>query len=68
MTVTVKNKNNEIEADFEIVEYDDLPIRGLSDCIKMKYNMLQINEVKYGVQDTQMFVKNNIDVFTGLGA
>lgn len=63
----VKNKDNEIETSFEVIEYDDLPILGLKDCIKMNYNLLQINEIKNDVEDGEIFIKNNIDVFTGLG-
>lgn len=44
--VVVKNKDNEIKTSFEVIEYDDLPILGLKDCIKMNYNLLQINEIK----------------------
>jgi len=61
---TVKNKDNEIETYFEVIEYDDLPILGLKDCIKMNYNLLQINEIKNDVDDMEIFIKNNTDVFT----
>lgn len=65
--VIVKNKDNEIETCFEVIEYDDLPILGLKDCIHMNYNLLQKNEIKNDVEDREIFIKNNIDVFTGLG-
>jgi hypothetical protein len=34
----------------------------------MNYKMLQINEIKNDVEVTEIFVKNNTDVFTGLGS
>lgn len=42
--MTVKNKNSEIITSFEVVDYNDLTILGLADCVKMNYSMLQINE------------------------
>jgi len=34
----------------------------------MNYNLLQINEIKNDVEDMEIFIKNNTDVFTGLGS
>jgi len=66
--LSVKNKDTEIETNFEVIEYDDLPILGLKDCTKMNYNLLQINEINNDVEDMEIFIKNNADVFTGLGS
>jgi len=43
--VTVKNTNNLIETYFEVVDYEELPILGLNDCIKLKYTMNEVNEI-----------------------
>jgi len=44
--VSINNNRNKIITYFEVVDYDELPILGLVDCIKLKYNMSEINEIK----------------------
>lgn len=44
--VLVKNNNNNtFQTNFEVVQYNDLPILGLVDCRKMNYSILQTNEI-----------------------
>jgi len=65
--VSVSNNRNKIITYFEVVEYDELPILGLNDCIKLSYNMNEINAIAKDENEKDVFVKENIDIFTGLG-
>ncbi|CAI6350058.1 unnamed protein product [Macrosiphum euphorbiae] len=65
--VCISNNKNKIITYFEVVEYDELPILGLNDSIRLSYSMNEINEIVKGDNEKDIFVQKNIDIFTGLG-
>jgi len=60
--VCVSNKRVKIITYFEVVAYDEL---GLVGCLKLKYNMNEVDEIKKC--ETDKDIRQNYDVFTGLG-
>jgi len=64
--VSINNKRNKIVTHLEVVDYNELPILGLIDCIKLNYNMSEINEIKRSEIEKDIFIKENVDIFTGL--
>lgn len=59
MKVIVRNENTVLDTYFEVVDYEELPILGLSDCIKLKYNMNNVDEIKKCNSEMNIFIKNN---------
>lgn len=51
---------------FEVVEYKGMPILGLKDCKILKYKLNEMSEIQLD-NKKEKFIKENIDIFSGIG-
>ncbi|CAI6370305.1 unnamed protein product [Macrosiphum euphorbiae] len=65
--VNLKNSKNEISTYFEVVNYNDLLILGLKDCIKLNYEIKEVNEINSCKTEKDVFLQKYNDIFNGLG-
>lgn len=66
INVQIENDKCKTNVVFEIVNYEGMPILGFKDCKTLKYKFNEVHEVEIETKK-QRFVKENIDIFTGIG-
>lgn len=66
INVKIENDKCKTNVIFEIVDYEGMPILGFRDCKTLKYKFNGVDEMQVK-NKKENFVKENIDIFTGLG-
>ncbi|KAF0710957.1 Uncharacterized protein FWK35_00037749, partial [Aphis craccivora] len=66
INVEIENDKCKTNVVFEIVNYEGMPILGLKDCKTLKYKFNEVHELEIETKKKR-FVKENIDIFTGIG-
>jgi hypothetical protein len=66
ISVEIENKKCKENIVFEVVEYEGMPILGFKDCKTLKYKLSEMSEIQIG-NKKEKFIKENIDIFTGVG-
>jgi len=66
ISVELENKQCKENIRFEVVEYKGMPILGLKDCKILKYKLNEMSEIQLDSKK-EKFIKENIDIFSGIG-
>jgi len=66
ISVELENKQCKGNIRFEVVEYKGMPILGLKDYKSLKYKLNEMSEIQLD-NKKEKFIKENIDIFSGIG-
>jgi len=69
VTLELENNNIKLNRQFEVVEYEELPLLSYEACVGMQYKMPEISVINSLTTNNEMkeFIEKNIDVFEGIG-